>query len=352
MRIVHVITSLESGGAERMLSNLVNYDTDNEHIIVTLLKTEQHYSISNRVKIIPIDLSNGIIDKIKSIFILNKIVRQLKPNVIQTWMKSNFFAPIIKFFNKDSLVFLNIRHGVNKKYNCIKSLIEKRYLGYSDGTIFVSNSAYKEFENIGVSFKNYIIIPNGFQKRSYDYNSPDCNLPLTFGYVGRCHRIKNQDLLISGFNKFARGKKVLLLIAGKGMEFKKFKHLIDEENKHKFKWLGEIKDTYELYQEINALILTSRSEGFPNVIGEAMSIGVPVVTTDAGESYKIIGDTGFKIKSNIDSLTETLNYIYTHQEEMKVKSYNAYKRIRDNYSIEVIVNQYKQYYNQKLEAKK
>ena len=56
------------------------------------------------------------------------------------------------------------------------------------------------------------------------------------------------------------------------------------------------------------------SEGFPNVIGEAMSIGVPVITTDAGESFEIIGNSGFKIENSESSLIKTLNYIYINKE--------------------------------------
>lgn len=351
MRIVHVITSLESGGAERMLSNIVNYDVNNEHIVITLLKTRQHYSINSRVKIIPINLSNNLTNKLKSVVILNKIIRKLQPEVVQTWMNSNFFAPIIKFFNKKSAVIINIRHGVNHKYNWMKSLILKKYLGYSDGAIFVSNSALNEFKNVSITFKKQIVIPNGFHTKKYEYKVPDGNQIFKFGYVGRYNAIKNQELLISGFNEFAKGKEVLLLLAGKGMKYTKFQHLIDKGNKHKFKWLGEIKDTFDLYRDINVLILTSKSEGFPNVIGEAMSIGVPVVTTDAGESFRIIRDTGYKIKSNVESLSSTLNYIYANQDELKTKSYDAYNRIINNYSIEIIVNEYLKYYRQKLEDK-
>lgn len=351
MRIVHVITSLESGGAERMLSNIVNYDTVNEHIIITLLKANQHYSINNRVKIIPMNLSNSFTNKLKSIVILNKIIKGLQPDIVQTWMKSNFFAPIIKLLNKKSVVILNIRHGVNKKYNRVESYITKKYLGYSDGTIFVSNSSYEEFRNIRITFKNQIIIPNGFSYRKYDYNVPCGNQILKFGYVGRYHSIKNQDLLISGFNKFAKGKNVSLEIAGKGMHKSKFEHLIDDENKEKFKWVGELKNPFELYKRINSLILTSKSEGFPNVIGEAMSIGVPVLTTNAGESYKIIGDTGFKIKPNVFSLKKALDHIYDNPNELVAKSKKAYKRIESNYSMEVIVKEYLNYYKKVMEDK-
>lgn len=351
MKILHIITSLESGGAERMLSNIVNNDNSNQHIIITLLKSKRHYELNENVKVISLDLKNNIVTKIITPYFINKIVKKIKPDILQTWMKSNLYAPILKYLNKNVITLLNFRNGINKKYNLIERLFLNKFFEHSDGTIFVSESSYNEYRNAGLIFNDSIVIPNGFMMKNYKYKEPNKNEKLTFGYVGRYHKIKNQELLIEGFNEFSSNKNVELKIAGKGMSFDKFSKYINRNNKNKFAWYGEMKNPFELYDDINVLILTSKSEGFPNVIGEAMSIGVPVVTTDAGESYKIIGETGYKIQSNINSLLRTLNYIYAHQNDLNLKSQKAYKRINDNFSMNVIVNKYLEYYKQKLEDK-
>ena len=55
---------------------------------------------------------------------------------------------------------------------------------------------------------------------------------------------------------------------------------------------GEIEDMNDFYREIDVLVLSSRTEGFPNVVAEAMGQGRPVVTTNVGAAAEIVGDTG------------------------------------------------------------
>lgn len=60
--------------------------------------------------------------------------------------------------------------------------------------------------------------------------------------------------------------------------------------------LGQVADMVGFYAGIDALILSSRTEGFPNVVVEAMAHGRPVVTTDVGDAADIVGDTGLVVR--------------------------------------------------------
>lgn len=350
MRILHIITSLESGGAERMLSNLVNYDNGNEHIIITIFKAKIHYEINDNVKIVNLNLRNNIISRIKMVILIHNIIFSVKPDLVQTWMKSNYIAPILKMRNPKIKFILNFRHGVNKNYNIFNTYILKKYMNIADGHIFVSNSSLKEFKNIGFNFKNSLVITNGFTKKDYNYHF-DFNSNLVFGYVGRFNKIKNQEFLVKEFNEFATNKNVKLILAGRNLNFENFSNYISSENNNKFIWKGEVDDPFEIYSNIDALILTSISEGFPNVIGEAMSIGVPVISTNAGESFEIIGNSGYKIDGSPGSLSNILNKLFNKSEELKVKSQLAYQEIHDNYLIEKKVNEYIRYYEKIIGGK-
>ena len=55
---------------------------------------------------------------------------------------------------------------------------------------------------------------------------------------------------------------------------------------------GQVDDMAAFYRDIDVLVLSSRTEGFPNVVAEAMSHGKPVVTTDVGDAALVVGDTG------------------------------------------------------------
>lgn len=348
MKILHIITSLQSGGAERMLSNIVNNDEDNKHVIVLLLSGKIHYKINSNTKIHTFDYNNNLINKIRIIRQLVRIIKYEKPQIVQTWLKVNYYAPLLKFINNKPKYVINIRSGVQNKKKYIISKLISWYLNKSDGQILVSNSSKKEFEKEGIIFAKYKVINNGFEQYDYLYrvNIDSSDNSIHFGYIGRYHPIKNQELLIKSFNQFAKNKDVFLHLAGKNLAFENFSDFIDSENKNKFIWYGEVSETLEFYKSIDALILTSKSEGFPNVIGEAMAIGVPVISTDAGESYQIIRQAGYKIDNTVSSLVSMLEYIIKNKKELDEKSKESYKIIEKDYSLNKIIKLYKNYYEE------
>lgn len=347
MKILHIITSLESGGAERCLSQLVENENENDHQILKILNRKDHYIINeNKITVDTLNLSNNFNDKVKVIFLLKKYINKNKPDIIQFWLNTNFYAPLIKRCFPKIKIIISIRHSITKKYEFLDNFIFKKYFSKIDGTIFVSNHSLKQYSKTNIVFPNKCVIPNGFNLRDKNANNLNTNKRIRFVYVGRFHKIKNQDVLISGFDKFCINKNnVELHIAGKEMKESNFKNLIQQKNKNKFIWYGEVADPFELYKKCNVLILTSLAEGFPNVIGEAMSVGLPVIATNAGESYQLIQDTGFKIDITEESLVSTLQYIYDNPAIIKEKSKKAYKLIRENYSLNNIIQLYKNYYS-------
>ena len=93
------------------------------------------------------------------------------------------------------------------------------------------------------------------------------------------------------------------------------------------------------------LALTSKSEGFPNVIGEAMSCEIPCVTTDVGDCKIILGKTGLIVKQNVDSVVAGWEKFFncSTQELSNIKS-KARSRIIKHYKIEKIINKYQEVY--------
>ena len=71
--------------------------------------------------------------------------------------------------------------------------------------------------------------------------------------------------------------------------------LVPKALRRRFHFLGERKDVLELMCAMDIFCQSSWSEAFPNVLGEAMSLGVPCVATNVGDSADIIGDAGLVI---------------------------------------------------------
>ncbi len=105
-------------------------------------------------------------------------------------------------------------------------------------------------------------------------------------------------------------------------------------------WTGDRQDMQTVYNGLDILALSSSSEGFPNVVGEAMACGVPCVVTDAGDSALIVDDTGEVVPARNpvalkDGMIKMLAKI---EEEKNTLSQRCRDRIVKEFSSEVMLN--------------
>ena len=94
---------------------------------------------------------------------------------------------------------------------------------------------------------------------------------------------------------------------------------------------------------LDLLILPSKSEGFPNVIGEAMACELPCIASDVGAVKEIIGDTGKVVKSDdIKKFAdEIINFLNLSKRERLKIGKNARNRIKNNFDIRNISEEFK-----------
>jgi glycosyltransferase involved in cell wall biosynthesis len=88
--------------------------------------------------------------------------------------------------------------------------------------------------------------------------------------------------------------------------------------------------------------LSSKAEGFPNVIGEAMLSGLPCITTDAGDAKTIVGETGWVVPINNPLLFANCldNVLKIPHEELQKYGKIAREKIVKNYDIDFVKNEY------------
>ena len=88
-------------------------------------------------------------------------------------------------------------------------------------------------------------------------------------------------------------------------------------------------------------MLSSRAEGFPNVIGEAMACGVPCVTTDVGDAKEIVGDTGWVVPPRDFKSSKILDdALSCSDKELKYRGYKARERVEKYFSMEATKDKY------------
>lgn len=141
------------------------------------------------------------------------------------------------------------------------------------------------------------------------------------------------------------------VMAGRGLDDDNrelVKLVRDAELEHACRLLGPLKQPETMVAGLDVFCLSSRSEGMPTVIGEAMACGVPCVGTDVGDTALLIGDTGIVVPpENAQALAGALIDMLTLPDEMRVKRGAAARdRVERLFSIEASWRSYKEIYTQ------
>ncbi|RYU44042.1 glycosyltransferase [Aliivibrio finisterrensis] len=354
--IAHIIPSLEFGGAERMLLKLCLCDKKNN--IVFYFKTGPILSDLNKQGVKSFKI-NSFIDLCRVLFRLN-----LRSNlVVNCWLyKSCIFGGFIKILNSSIPVYFNHRNSLDckNKYGMKRRFV--LYLVYKlskyvDGVIYNSESGYKTYQIKYNQCTNQIVLPNGFDDQifmpgnrsklgDFRHNLGINDYELVFVCSGRNHSVKRYDIIIEAFSKFNEkiNNKAKLLICG--TDTKNLKTIIPDFCRDSIILVGEVTNMIKYYQISDYLLLYSDTEGFPNVVGEAMLCGLPAIVSDVGDCRKLVEDTGWVGNSgDVLNLVSILYSAYNVSSiEYRNRSDRAVEIITKKYSINNIYEKYLRFF--------
>jgi glycosyltransferase involved in cell wall biosynthesis len=230
----------------------------------------------------------------------------------------------------------------------------------ADAVLYNSVVSRAQHEAIGYRADIGAVIPNGFDTEGF---RPDAGhrartrlrLGLTdsdfvVGIVGRFHPVKDHATFVTAAGLLAETlPRACFLVVGPGCtpdNASLQEMLVMHGHGACFQLLGDWGDTRTLYPALDALCLTSRSEGFPNVLGEAMSCGVPCLATAVGDIPSLVGDPEWLIQpgdskmfaSRLRALAD-LDSVSRCRLADKVRA-----RIVSKFGIDSIVERYLQFY--------
>ena len=206
-----------------------------------------------------------------------------------------------------------------------------------------------------------IVIPNWFD---VDLFKPDSRIrektrddlmisedTIVVGLVGRWHKVKNHKTFIESIKILSKKHfNFKVLMCGDRVDNKNtvlVKLLKENDLVDSFILLGKLDRLQEFYPALDISINCSISEGFPNVVGESMSCGVPCIVTDVGESSLIVSDTGLVVGiNNPEQLFSAMDkLIKLGFKGRKKLGELARRRIKNNYSTMDIINKYEKLYD-------
>ena len=169
-----------------------------------------------------------------------------------------------------------------------------------------SHAARTAYQQWGFAPRAWEVVPNGFPQDTFVQDPARRTLArntwgvpsdmLVLGCVARLTHEKDHSLLLHAFRIVCNQINATLILAG-GQSSKRYYQKIRQlsqklELSAHIHWLGPVDDVVEIYNGIDVLVLSSRFESFPNVLGEAMSCGCPCITTDVGDASKLVADAG------------------------------------------------------------
>lgn len=369
-RIMHVIPGLHVGGAETMLQKLLSVSRGGEHehevVSMTDLGIVGRQMLDMGVLVHALGMRKGH-PELRGLYRLIRLIRERSPDLIQTWMYHADLLGGVAARVVGVPVIWGIRCTDIKNEKMMSKIVAtlvnpflSRFI--PDSILCCADEARRIHEGYGYRKNRLCVIPNGFDTNRFRMDEERRSVfrseigmqedAFLIGTVGRLHPMKDHRNFILAAAKISEEfPSARFVLCGEGLERGSgpVEAWIREAGgeSERFILLGRREKTEEIYPAMDVNVLCSCSgEGFPNVLGEAMSCGVPCVATNVGDSAVIIGDTG-RIVPPEDSakLAEAIaGMLRLSNSERRGLGEAARKRIADRFSIESVVGQYNRLY--------
>lgn len=367
MNILYVITGLGVGGAEKVVINLAEQMYQNGHTIkIVYLKGEALLQPQYKeIELIPLKL-NSLKDIFGSFIVYRKLLTDFQPDVVHSHMvHANIFVRLNRLFKSIPRLICTAHNSNEGGFLRMLAYRLTHYL--ADVTTNVSQEATQSFlKKKAVRNNEIMTIYNGIdlnkfsalklddihfsrRKISNDY----CKDKKILLAVGRLNKQKDYPNLIKAVALLKQKFKLLhfqLWVVGEGEEREQIEKMIqilglDTD----VKLLGMRHDIPKLMTIADIFVLSSKFEGLPTVLIEAMACKKFVVATDCGGSAEILGDTGMLVEpQNSLALAQAIETsLKLSDEEICENGKRARQRVEDLFALETIANQWLKLYESK-----
>jgi glycosyltransferase involved in cell wall biosynthesis len=321
LRILHLITSLNVGGAQMHLYKTVTrfHPEKVTSLVVSLAPPGKIGQLiqGQEIPVIGLGMRRGRLNP-HACARLVQLIRQFKPDIVQTYL---YHADLVGYLAARWAGVPNILWNLRQsrmdfsRYHCTTSLTVRLCARLSRNVkriLVNSHAGLKAHAQLGYDAARMLVVPNGFELARFRPHPPSCRevrheLGLDPGarLVGMLARLdpqKDHETFLRAAQLISkRLPEAFFLLAGSGLNHDNpvFARLLAANpiNPERLILLGERSDTPRLLAALDVYVSSSAfGEGFANAIGEAMACGVPCVVTDVGDSAFIVGETGVVVQ--------------------------------------------------------
>lgn len=349
-KILFHISSLYGGGAERVMSYLINYFYKQNYnvVVVVCYEHDGEYEIDNNIRKIVIGESN-ILSQSKK---LRKVINQENPDLCVSFMQGgNVRMVLANLFSKQKYV-LSVRNDPYKEYtNSIFRWFAKHTFNKASGIVFQTEDA-KLFFNKKIQNKSRIIY-NPVNERFFIEHRKENTKDIVS--LGRLTEQKNFELLIRSYNLIKDKIDDDLLIYGEGELKVNLENLISNLNlKDRVKLMGRTNDSKKVLENAKCFVMSSNFEGMPNALLEAVCTLTPSISTDCpcGGPKIILGNnTGILVPSNDEEILAEKMLELCKNDELRLQLSSNCSKKREEFKYSNIMNQWEEYFAKVMEKK-
>jgi L-malate glycosyltransferase len=341
LAVAHLIGHVDFGGAERQVVNLLNAIAATKPILILIdagRPNELLAQLDPAVKVIrvPCRISRLPLEA-------RRLARLLRAHNISV-LHSHMFWPnvygALAASIADTPVFVTTEHGRNPWKRPWHRWLERKLISrIARRRICVSEDVLKiRVAEDGLSASQLAVVPNGTFVGELPVRN--VNTPRRLLAVGRLVPAKDYQNLLAALHQLAsRGIEVELQIAGEGP----LRRELESECSRlglasRVRFLGNRDDVASLLSQADIFVMSSRREGQPLALLEAMAAGMPIVSTAVGGVPATVRDGVEALlvpPADAGSLANALQKLVADPEAAARLGRNAYQRVRENFSIEV-----------------
>jgi glycosyltransferase involved in cell wall biosynthesis len=364
INLLFIIYGLERGGSELRLLDFARYFPDNikVHICVTTdnLSLLSHFQkCCANIQIIPI--ARGYLE-------FNKIWRIFK------YVKANHISNINSFDLKGLVISTVIRLLLRSKVKAVFHSVDLLHhfhwpqkallwvlLKFNDAVIcnskqskFLMRTSYNFNKNIriinnGININHFNKISNHDRHLKEKYNLKENVIVL--GTIANFREIKNYPFLLRAFQILAKKRLHLKLICvGGGYLLNEIKAMAREYGiEQKILFTDYSDDVVKYLSLMDIFVLCSLREGLPNVLLQAMSMEIPIVSSNVGGCSEIINNmtNGILYPSNdLDKFIEAVEMLIESKRFAFRLSINARKTVEEKFSLNRMIENYTAFYKE------
>lgn len=351
-KVLFSIDTLQGGGAEKVLYDILkNINLSEYNIELFLLENKGIYK--EKIKELGInieflfnerkDLFNNILyRKFKSMIIrIMKYIYCKYPLLIKKLRSKNFDVEIAFLEGYSTVLIANRKnnsqkiawiHTDLKKHRVLNTNLEKESYQKINKIICVSEDSKKsvlklypennyKLQVIYNPIDKNNILKKSKEKSNINFDKNKINIII----IGRLTKVKGYDILLQSHNKLIKeGLKYNLIILGEGSERKKMEKYIKENNlENNTQLLGFKENPYPYLKEADVFVSSSRYEGYPLVLCEAVCLGKPIIATNCTGPKEILENSKYGLMAEVENIEDLAD---------KMKKLILNEKLRKKYS--------------------